>query len=150
MIGFVTAHRVRTVLLAGIAGLVVLCGCATAVPGVTPSASTPITSRAIAALMLDHLPAGYSSARPAWVYDDSPTGFVGAELRYRPSEGTDGDLVRVSLWSRDDPWTCGSREHCVELPGANGDRVFLAWELQEPEEDPGLFSVWVNRPGVVV
>ena len=111
MIGFVTAHRVRTVLLAGLAGLVVLCGCATAVPGVTPSASdpsssptpsasTPITSRAIAALMLDHLPAGYSSARPAWVYDDSPTGFVGAELRYRPSEGTDGDLVRVSLWSR--------------------------------------------------
>lgn len=46
--------------------------------------------------------------------------------------------------------TCGSREHCVELPGANGDRVFLAWELQEPEEDPGLFSVWVNRPGEVV
>ena len=101
-------------------------------------------------LLLDHLPAGYSSARPAWVYDDSPTGFVGAELRYRPSEGTDGDLVRVSLWSRDDPMTCGSREHCVELPGANGDRVFLAWELQEPEEDPGLFSVWVNRPGEVV
>ena len=32
----------------------------------------------------------------------------------------------------------------------NGDRVFLAWELQEPEEDPGLFSVWVNRPGEVV
>lgn len=172
MIGFVTAHRVRTVLLAGLAGLVVLSGCATAVPAVTPSASdpssspspsasdpsnsptpsasTPITSRAIAALMLDHLPAGYSSARPAWVYDDSPKGFVGAELRYRPSEGTDGDLVRVSLWSRDDPMTCGSREHCVELPGANGDRVFLAWELQEPEEDPGLFSVWVNRPGEVV
>ena len=35
MIGFVTAHRVRTVLLAGIASLVVLSGCATAVPAVS-------------------------------------------------------------------------------------------------------------------
>ena len=151
----------RAVRLAALATAVALVGCsASAVPATTPSASaspsssapspsTPITPRAIAALMLAHLPADYSSARPAWVYDDSPKGFVGAELRYHPSEGSDGELVRVTMWTADQPLTCGKREHCVQLDDADGAQVFLGWELEEPEEDPGLYSVWVNRPGEV-
>lgn len=121
-------------------------------PGPSPSEirGVPVTPRAIAALMLEHLPGDYSSARAAWVYDDAPKGFVGAELRYHPSEGDDGDLVRVTLAPTERPPTCAGIEHCVELDGLGDAKVYLSWELEAPEEDPGLFTVWTNRPGETV
>lgn len=159
-----TSVRARLALLTGLVAAIMLTGCSTsaipapasapasASPSTSPSEvrNAPITARAIAALMLDHLPGDYSSGNPAWVYEDSPKGFVGAELRYHPGAGDDGDLVRVTMWPTDRPLTCGTRPHCVVLDDAGDDQVFLSWELEEPEEDPGLFSVWINRPGETV
>lgn len=75
---------------------------------------------------------------------------MGAELRYHPSEGDDGDLVRVTLAPIERPPTCAEVEHCVELDSLGDSEVYLTWELEAPEEDPGLFSVWINRPGETI
>ena len=66
------------------------------------------------------------------------------------SEGDDGDLVRVTLAPIERPPTCAEVEHCVELDSLGDSEVYLTWELEAPEEDPGLFSVWINRPGETI
>lgn len=122
--------------------------------GPTATRDVPITSRGVASIVLDHLPADYAGASAAWVPEHPPEKYVGGELRYDPAEASDGDLIRVSLWKTDKPQTCSTpnedRSGCVELQAADGNQVFLAWEVEAPEEDPGLFSVWVNHPGETV
>ena len=104
-----------------------------------------ITPRAIAAVMLDHLPDDTTSRGAAYVDESSPPGYVGADLRYGGDGESDGDLVRVTLQSRGGLPSCkGVR--CAKL--ANGVR--LLWEKETPEEDPGVVMLARQRDDAVV
>ncbi len=92
-----------------------------------------ITSRAIAAVMLDHLPGDTTRRGATYVDENSPRGYVGADFRYDGDGESDGDLVRVTLQRGGRLPACADTG-CADLPGG----VRLLWEKEEPEEDPGV------------
>lgn len=117
-----------------------LAGC-----GQAPSSGgdATLTARGVAAVMLDHLPDDTSRREATFVDEHSPEGLVGADLRYGGDGESDGDLVRVTV-SRGEAPEC--EERCVEL----GERTFLLWDEESPEEDPGIVVlVQVRRSEIV-
>jgi hypothetical protein len=104
----------------------------------------PITSRAIAAVMLDHLSASTTHRQATYVDENSPPGYVGADFRYHGGGEDDGDLVRVTLQrSTKEPACTDGR--CADL----GHGVQLSWDRIEPEEDPGVVVVSLLRDGTL-
>lgn len=104
----------------------------------------PITQRAIAAIAIDHLGDDTSSRRATYTDNRSPAGMLGADLRYRASPGEDGDLVRVALLPGPadhltgcPDWYDGCEPLDVDAPGA----YTLRWQVEVPEEDPGVVMV---------
>ena len=104
----------------------------------------PITSGAIAAVMLDHLSGRTTHRQATYVDESSSEDYVGADFRYHGGGEDDGDLVRVTLQRGKAP-ACAPGEHCADLGG--GAR--LHWELEEPEEDPGIVAVTFEREGTL-
>ena len=101
------------------------------------SGTAPLTARAVAAVMLDHLPGDTTHRQAAPVDERSPKGLVGARLRYHGDGEYDGDLVEATVRrGRLEPCDAGD-DHCTDL----GDGVQLAWGLMIPEEDPGGVGV---------
>lgn len=101
-------------------------------PPPTTPASGPATSRA-AAVALDHLPTDTTTRRP-WDPSSAPDrGDVGAELSYLSGQVA----VTVVRHLTRERLTCDAvlRTHddCTEVDG-----VVLAWQDEEPEEDPGV------------
>lgn len=123
----------RTPALLGALALVVVstaCGDESDPSG--PSGTAALTSRAIAAVMLDHLPDDTTHRQATPVDEYSPKGLVGAELSYHGDGEYDGDSVEVTVQpGRLGP--CDRGDHCTEL----GDDVRLTWGEMIPEEDPG-------------
>jgi hypothetical protein len=103
-----------------------------------------ITSRAIAAVMLDHLSARTTHRQATYVDEHSPAGYVGADFRYHGGGEDDGDLVRVTLQRSRHLPAC-SDDQCADL----GDGAQLRWDLVEPEEDPGVVAVAFERDGTL-
>ena len=139
---------VSTVLIAGCGGV------ADDDPAGDGSGSEPITSRAVAAVALTHLPDDTASREATYVSYESAPGTRGADLRYRAGEGDDGDLVRVEVFPRDElhpPPTCATSaaQTCVESD-VDGGVEQLRWEVLAPEEDPGLVSVTMIRDDEIV
>ncbi|MEO5651602.1 MAG: hypothetical protein ABIN79_05620 [Marmoricola sp.] len=97
------------------------------------AAEQAITPRAIAAVMLDHLPPDTTRREATYVDETSPRGYVGADFRYDGGGESDGDLVRVTLQRRSQSPSCED-VGCADL----GDGVKLYWEEEVPEEDPGI------------
>ncbi|MEZ5092100.1 hypothetical protein [Nocardioides sp.] len=141
----------RLVALASAALLLTLpaCGDQEAEPGAGEAA--PITARAVAAVMLDHLPQDTSSRQATYVDENSPRSLVGADFRYHSDGEDDGDLVAVRLYAPDKSETpsCEGRPRCVTEEVGSGT-LLVAWDLVEPEEDPGLVSVSLVRDAEVV
>ncbi len=103
----------------------------------------PLTPRAIAAVMLDHLPDDTTRREATYIDEDSPKGLVGASFRYRGDGEYDGDLVEVTV--RPGPLSpCDG--NCVDL----GDGMTLHWDELAPEEDPGIVVVTRQHDGEVV
>ncbi len=101
-----------------------------------PTGPAPLTSRAIAAVMLDHLSDDTTHRQATYVDEHTPRGLVGADFRYHGDGEYDGDLVEVTVYpGKPDP--CTPASHCTDL----GDGVQLRWGLVIPEEDPGGVSV---------
>ena len=124
---------------------VLLAGCGDSDGDSSASADGPLTSRAVAAVMLDHLSDDTTHRQATYVDEYSPPGLVGADLRYQGGGEYDGDLVRVTVVpGKPDP--CDPSSHCTDL----GDGVTLRWGLQVPEEDPGSVSVQRRRGDEVV
>lgn len=97
-----------------------------------------LTSRAVAAVMLDHLSADTTRREATYVDETSPAGMVGADFRYDGDGESDGDLVQVTV-DRQTMTLCQNGKTskggpCVELDGG----VLLSWEFEAPEEDPGI------------
>ena len=140
---FLSARSVAVLVLASLT----LTGCGDEGP---PAAggSEPLTSRAVAAVMLDHLPDDTSSRAATYVDEQSPPGLVGADLRYAAGEGDDGDLVRLTVSREDGPEACDADpdEQCADL----GDGVILRWDEVVEEEDPGIVVVQVRHEGQLV
>jgi hypothetical protein len=105
----------------------------------------PITSRAIAAVMLDHISARTSRREATYVDETSPRDYVGADFRYHGDGESDGDLVRVTLQRARSLPVC-ERTPCADLGGG----AQLRWELLAPEEDPGIVAVSLARDGTLV
>jgi hypothetical protein len=134
--------RRAPVLLATFA-LLVASGCGD-VGGAAGGGRVPITSRAIAAVMLDHLSGSTTHRQATYVDEHSPKDYVGADFRYHGGGEDDGDLVRVTMQRSTHLPRCES-DRCVDLGG--GTR--LTWGLVEPEEDPGDVIVSLQRGGTL-
>ena len=106
----------------------------------------PITQRAIAAIMLDHLPDDTTTREAMYTDRTDEKGTIGADLRYSGGGESDGDLVRASLvpGTREQP----CEERCVEL-GTDVEAASLTmhWDEVVPEEDPGIVAVVLQREG---
>ncbi|WP_248582296.1 hypothetical protein [Nocardioides sp. InS609-2] len=100
----------------------------------------PITQRAIAAVALEHLPTDTTSRSAMYTHQRHPDGLLGADLRYNGDGEYDGDLVRVSVGPRHEA-SCSEYSHCADLASPPGTTTTLVWQLEEPEEDPGIVLV---------
>ncbi|RYP88950.1 hypothetical protein EKO23_00480 [Nocardioides guangzhouensis] len=106
----------------------------------------PATPKALASVALDHV-----DGTPASVTRTHPETFrlpgaVAVDIRFRAGEGEDGDLLRVAAV----PGTNQVLEHCGDFYEfdtwqADGGEVILAWQLEAPEEDPGILLVVQQR-----
>lgn len=114
----------------------------------------PITARATAAIALEYLPTDTSSRRGADGDDlDSDQDGAVVHLRYGGEPGDDGsgDLVEVIVAEKsdhsdpcdDDGWSDG----CAQLDSEDGTDLYLTWQEEEPEEDPGIVYVIAQRDG---
>ena len=63
-----------------------------------PTGPAPLTSRAIAAVMLDHLSDDTTHRQATYVDEHTPRGLVGADFRYHGDGEYDGDLVEVTVY----------------------------------------------------
>jgi hypothetical protein len=107
----------------------------------------PITERAIAAIMLDHLPGDTTDRAGQYITTTSPHGQIGAELRYNGGPGEDGDLVRATVTPGDPGVDCLPR-WCAELEtDVVGAVMQLRWDIGVPEEEPGAVGVMLQRAG---
>lgn len=105
----------------------------------------PVTAAAVAAVALEYLPADTSARTSGWGQEDLPEGTVSADLRYHADSGYDGDLVRVAVVPGRVPLHCAQGAACARIGARNGSRLRLAWQLDSPEEDPGLVMVVGTR-----
>ena len=127
-------------------GLGALTACGS--PVADPAAGTgPLTAPALAWLVDQHVESEAGSAEPTWDTRLMGADAIGADVRFGPGEGEDGDLVRAVVAPADSPGRSfrrllgcrprqGSRSHCAETDG-----VTLRWETEVPEEDPGHVEV---------
>ena len=117
------------------------------VPASSPDAVlVPITSRAIAAVALDHLPDDTTRRSATYIVDEVPATLVSADLRYASGRRNDewGDLVRVTVGPHQ-ALGCGVVRPCASLASPPGTTTTLQWSLEEPEEDPGYVRVVLRR-----
>ncbi|GAA1476178.1 hypothetical protein GCM10009623_06240 [Nocardioides aestuarii] len=129
--------------LTGLLLVTTACGIET---GPAASETVPITPRAIAAIAIDHVGADTSERGATYTDEDSPPGWLGADLRYRPSPGDDGDLVRVVVAPGEPAQDPCVHAECAELDtDVAGARLVLRWEELVPEEDPGVVMVVMLR-----
>lgn len=107
-----------------------------------PKASerVPITDRAIAAIGLEHLPAG-TKHRRSMDRGNQYLDAMGAELDY--GEVSVRVMVEPADPVREDP--CDVSIECIELKADDGTPMTLGWQALEPEEDPGVVWVWLRR-----
>ena len=119
----------------GAAGILVA-GCGDSDGATSSSEDGPLTSRAVAAVMLDHLSDDTTSRQATYIDEHSPKGLVGADFRYNGDGESDGDLVEVTV-RPGKLEACESDENCADL----GDGVVLEWDEVVPEEDPGIVLI---------
>ena len=118
------------------------CGDETAADPSGGDEAVPITQRAIAAVALEHLPNDTTAREATYTDEEDPRGALGADLRYNGDGEYDGDLLRVFLTPEDD-YSCADGEYLdgCEKRQVDGGSLFLVWQEEEPEEDPGILYV---------
>ena len=125
--------------------LLVTSGCGSE-PGPGASETVPITPRTVAAIAISHLGDDTSERAATPTDEDSPPGWLGADLRYRPSPGEDGDLLRVVVAPGAPVGDACALSECADLATeVEGARLVLRWQELAPEEDPGSVMVMLLR-----
>lgn len=119
-----------------------------------------LTHRALAAVMLDHLPHDTTSRGASWRDEDTPHLKISTDFRYPAGANDDGDLVQVSVTPAEpdtndtgqaqqvidqsrtaDCPTGKQAASCVVLANDAAGILLLTWWEQEPQEDPGGFRL---------
>lgn len=138
-----TVAMATTLLLASLLG-----GCGEEeAPENEPSAQTePISVQAIAAVALEHVDLEASRAEE---FSDRELEGPGVDLRFGADGEYDGDLLRVhvgrpSVAEVDCEKSDADFDGC-EWSEVDGGRVLVAWQEEEPEEDPGIVLVALLR-----
>ena len=141
------ARRRRVALVLGLVAMVgaTACGSTSTTGQASGGDEVPITSRAIAAVMLDHISTTTSRREATYVDETSPRDYVGADFRYHGDGESDGDLVQVTLRRARSLPAC-DRERCADLGGG----AQLHWQLIAPEEDPGIVALSLEREGTLI
>lgn len=98
-----------------------------------------LTARAVAAVMLDHLPNDTSTREAALVDETSPAGLVGAKLWYPAGDKNSGTSVAVRVELGVAPDCDGAQ--CADL----GEGTTLSWQKVQIESDPGIVLVRHQR-----
>lgn len=133
---------------------VVSCG-APAGPGEDPPAGgdEPVTAQALAWIADQHVTGDAAYAGPSWLARDYGRRAVGANLRFRPAPGEDGELVAVVVAPIHGRRSAELRDALACRSGSRGcvaiDDVTLRWENQAPEEDPGLVYLLHETPTAI-
>ena len=151
---FVHAAPVRRSLTTSTVLLLALVGCGTQSASSTDERTdepvgddVPVTARALAAVAAEY--AGTPSRADAEedAAEEFATDGIGTELRFGSTGEYDGDSLTVAVGRGLDPalTDCASTTNdylagCVET-----DRGVLLWVDEEPEEDPGLLYVVVEK-----
>ncbi len=135
-------------LLTGVVGVcgAVLGGCGDATPGAAPpGGSGPVTPAALAWIVDQHVPGEAASAEPSEQREALGPRAVGTDVRFRPAEAEDGELVRLAVAPAGGPGQRDFREELTCAPDADDcfvtDGVTVLWETAAPEEDPGAVLV---------
>lgn len=139
------APRVGAVLAFLLTVAATLAGCGER-PGDAEASGGDLTPRAIAAVMLDHLPGDTTRREAMHVDEDAPRGLVGADFRYGGDGEDDGHLVEVAVSPAHPTCPPDGEDPCVDL----GKGTVLSWDLVSPEEDPGIVVVHHRRGKEVV
>lgn len=125
---------------------VLLAGCGDEAAPLDGDGDVPITQRAIAAMTLEHAPEDTTSREATYTDRQDPDGALGADLRYDGDGEYDGDLLRVFVAPRQSENPCGDDEEGrCDSREVDGGTLTLAWDVVEPEEDPGYVSVVLQR-----
>ena len=92
-------------------------------------------------MALDHAPTDTTRRAATYTDDTDPPGLLGADLRYRGDGESDGDLLRVTVGPRTEGGFCAEYAQGCERGKVAGGTLYLIWEEEAPEEDPGVVVV---------
>lgn len=106
-----------------------------------------ITPEAVAAVALEHVDAEPSSSEA-----EGDEQGVGASFRFNATGEYDGDLLGVGVSELEEAFDCETDDDFDECEATDveGGRLVVAWDEVEPEEDPGIVSVWMERDDEMV
>lgn len=106
-----------------------------------------ITPEAVAAVALEHVDAEPSSSEA-----EGDEQGVGASFRFNATGEYDGDLLGVGVAELEEAFDCETDDDFDECEATDveGGRLVVAWDEVEPEEDPGIVSVWMERDDEMV
>lgn len=153
---FLRPTRLRPTRSLGSTARVSLCALALvlALAGCTGSAQedtgpeVTLTPRIAAAITLDVLDDRAAESSGTTGEGDA----VEASMRFRGTKGYEGDLLTVEVRpseegeAAENPCT-EEFDGCVQLSKEQSTRLWLIWQLEEPEEDPGMVSLLRVRGG---
>lgn len=105
----------------------------TASPAATPVAPAT-TKQALAALTVEVLGITPTSFNVNPLYDAPQP--LGVELRWHPNGSADSHLLRMHVEPAEQS-TCSQYYHCADWT-AGADHLYLRWQNEQPEEDPGI------------
>lgn len=114
---------------------------------VDPATLVPATDAALMAVALEHVDQEPDYFEVLYREDGRfPKGTLGGDLRFHAGGGDDGGLLRliVAPGRQQDPCEFGE---CAEVTTDAGP-VTLYWQLEVPEEDPGIVAVELRRKGM--
>lgn len=109
--------------------------------------SEPTTARALAYVAAEHAGTPASAVKERDAAEEFTSAGVGTELRYGSQGEYDGDMLVVSAGKGLDPSLIDcDAEEAQSLDGCvMTDQGTLMWQDEEPEEDPGVVYVMVDK-----
>lgn len=145
----ITAPRALGATLGALVVALAGCGDVTATAPVDPGAGgpEPTTARALAAVAVEYAGEPSSAEQESDAAERFASNGIGVRLRYGSTGESDGDLLEVATGTDLD----ASQLDCdgERAPFLDGcvttEEGLLVWEEVEPEEDPGLVVVVVEK-----
>jgi hypothetical protein len=140
-------------LLAAIGMLLVLAACGEDEPGGESGSGpkVPATSRALVAVAMTHL-----DVEPTFfeALDDPDAdygkGALGGLIRHSGKDVFDSNVLRLTVTpTTKAPEICEEAYSCVVTQTEQG-KLTIGWQEEEPEEDPGILSVFLQREDELV